>query len=296
MPMDMSMGVFWREKTETWNFEHSATTYLADNTSANIRNQYIWEAKHIQWENEKNNKNAMVTTQSMYIKKWWCMTPCILEIGERRFITLKVVLKKRLQKCFGNHKELFYDAQWFTVTNKNDLMTIWIPKVLIIEVSPRRQTNVLFQNMFDHPSLCTCGQHSLVNTHKFLGWHSDCLEVSARKSVKFPAHRVCCIVAATPWVCPWCMTQCNYTTTILHNGTLNAKAGIMCWYSITSRMSGTSYPSCICQFEDTLAQLKRRFLREIFCAKGTTSGNKLDQPQVCAGMGKVVLQMIHTKS
>ena len=38
-------------------------------------------------------------------------------------------------------------------------------------------------------------------------------------------------------------------------------------------------------FEGTFAQLKRCFLREISCAKGTMSGDGLDQPQGGARMG-----------
>ena len=96
-------------------------------------------------------------------------------------------------------------------------MTIWIRKVRIIEIYPRWQTSVVFQNMPNHPSLYTCGQHSLVHTHKLLGRYFDCHEFLARTSVKLLAYRVCCIVAATPWACPMCMTEHRCITTIGRN-------------------------------------------------------------------------------
>jgi len=97
----------------------------------------------------------------------WCLANH--KFGKVCFIILRVICKKKVQNCFQDQKGLFYVAQRFAVTDKIGSMAIWIPKVRIIEVSPRRQTSVVFQNMPDHPCLCTCGQHSLVRTHKFLG-------------------------------------------------------------------------------------------------------------------------------
>ena len=71
--------------------------------------------------------------------------------------------------------------------------------------------------MSDHLSLYTYGQHNLVHTHKFLGRYSNCFQFSTQRSVKFSTHRVCRIVAATPWVSPLCMIQHMCTTTIKRN-------------------------------------------------------------------------------
>ena len=125
--------------------------------------------------------------------------------------------KKSLHKCFGDQKTLFYVAKWFAVTNKNGLMTIWHPKVCIIEVSPRRQTSVVFQNISNDPSIRTCGQHNFVLTHKFPARYSNCCETCARRCVEHPAHRVCCIVATTPWACSMCMAEKRCTTAVGRN-------------------------------------------------------------------------------
>ena len=145
----------------------------------------------------------------------WCLADH--KFGKVCSIILRSFAKKKVQNCLQAQKGLLYVAQRFVVTDNNSLMAIWIPKVRIIEVSPRRQTSVVFQNMPNHPCLRTSGQHSSVRTHKFLGRYSDQHRFSARRAIELPAHKVCCIVAATPWACPMHMAGNRCTTTIGRN-------------------------------------------------------------------------------
>ena len=123
-----------------------------------------------------------------------------------------------------------------------------------------------------------------------------------RGHVGWEASNVClhCVPITLQWSRAYIHNVCDMWTRfctigIPYNGVSNTKARIMCWYSCTSATRGVGGPSHICRREDTLDQLKRRFLRGISCAKGTTSANGLDRPQGCAGMGGVGWQMTRGK-
>ena len=135
-----------------------------------------WQCIYTRWrtpngQHRNKNKNAMVTVHPTYIEKWWCMMRRRVEIWKGMFHHPQGHLqKKKVQNCFQSQKGLFYVEQRFVVTDKNGLMAIWIPKVRIIEVSPRRQTSVVFQNMPDHLYRRRGGMHAQSGSYPQASW------------------------------------------------------------------------------------------------------------------------------
>ena len=182
----------------------------------------------------------MVTTHSMYIKKWWCMMPRRPKIEEGRFTILKVIFQNKATKMF------------------------WRPKNAIL---CRTMIHSHQQEQFDD-------HMNSQNPH-----HRGLSQMTNKCS--FPKH-----VWPSKSLDMW-LAQCGLVLVQIVSFTM------VCWIpSLEScvdiptrarRGELTANPAYV-GFEDTLAQLKRRCLRWISCAKGTMNGDRLDQPQGCAGM------------
>lgn len=136
--------------------------------------------------------------------------PCKQKIGECCFITFKVIFQKEAIKVFWRLERVIlchttihsHQQEWF-----DDHM------------NPQRPHN---RGLSHTTSKCSFLKH-IRPPKSLLMWPTYCgsqIQVSwtifrlPHMFMEFPTHRVCCIVAATPWACPLCMTEHICPTTI----------------------------------------------------------------------------------